>query len=245
MVTVVVVEDDEPLRQSIVKAIEVCPECRVVGEAADGEEGLQCVRRWKPELIVSDIQMPRLDGLEMLRMLRREGSDVQMIFLTAHGEFPNVRQALRLQALDFLLKPFRPDELTASILRLEPRLRKGSSGPALPELRDARPGPYSQAAIDYISAHYDDPAICVRQIALALELSEGHLSHLFKKETGFTLMGFLTAFRIHRAKLLLSDCRSRVSKVAEQVGYQSLSNFSVAFKKSTGISPSEYQKLHR
>lgn len=240
MITVVVVEDDDPLRQSIINAVEVCPQCRVIGQAADGEDGLQCVHRLKPDLVISDIRMPRLDGLEMLRILRQEGFRTQIIFLTAHGAFADVRQALRLQASDFLLKPFRPDELTASILRLQPRIGKGSA--AMPALQGAMLGPYSKAAIDYISAHYSDPGICIRQIARALEISEGHLSHLFKKETGLTLMGYLTAFRVHTAKLLLSDCRSRVSKVAEQVGYQSLSNFSVAFKKSTGISPSEYQK---
>ena len=79
-------------------------------------------------------------------------------------------------------------------------------------------------------------------IAAALGLSESHLGHLFKRETGYTLTGYLTHYRVHAAMSLLRDCRAKVYEVAEQVGYQDIAYFSSIFKKSTGISPSEYQK---
>ena len=73
-------------------------------------------------------------------------------------------------------------------------------------------------------------------------ISEGHLSHVFKKETSRTLGSYLTDYRIHVAMELLRDCRSKVYEVAEQVGYRDITYFSSTFKRGVGLSPSEYQK---
>ena len=78
-------------------------------------------------------------------------------------------------------------------------------------------------------------------MAQSLNISEGYLSHTFKKETDYTLLNYLTRYRIHKAMELLKDCRVKVYEVAEQVGYRDIAYFSATFKKYTGISPSEYQ----
>ena len=78
-------------------------------------------------------------------------------------------------------------------------------------------------------------------VAQSLHISEGYLSHTFKKETDYTLLGYLTRYRIHKAMERLQDCRVKVYEVAEQVGYRDIAYFSSTFKKYTGISPSEYQ----
>ena len=89
------------------------------------------------------------------------------------------------------------------------------------------------------------PGISVGSIAQHLGLSEGHLSHLFKKETDYTLLNYLTRYRIYKAMELLRDCRTRVYEVAEEVGYRDIAHFSATFKKVVGISPSEYQDTSR
>ena len=89
--------------------------------------------------------------------------------------------------------------------------------------------------------HYNDPDICVGSIAGYLNISEGHLSHIFKKETGYTILSYLTRHRIQQAKFLLKDCRIKVYEVAQKVGYRDIAYFSSTFKKQVGISPSEYQ----
>ena len=95
--------------------------------------------------------------------------------------------------------------------------------------------------MDYIGEHYNDPDITVGSIAQHLGISEGHLSHMFKKETDYTLLNYLTRYRIHKAMELLRDCRRKVYEVAEQVGYKDITYFSATFKKVVGMSPSEYQ----
>ena len=72
-------------------------------------------------------------------------------------------------------------------------------------------------------------------------MSEGHLSHVFKKETSYTIISYLTQYRVHTAMKLLQDCRYKVYEVAEMVGYRDVAYFGSTFKKQVGMSPSEYQ----
>ena len=104
---------------------------------------------------------------------------------------------------------------------------------------------YVLQAMDYIGAHYGEQTISVSTIAQHLGLSESHLSHLFRKETDYTLLNYLTRYRIHKAMELLRDCRTKVYEVAERVGYRDITYFSATFKKVTGMSPSEFQDTCR
>ena len=115
----------------------------------------------------------------------------------------------------------------------------------MPGLKKGDKSKYVLQAMDYIGAHYQDPNITVGEIARHLGLSEGHLSHTFKKETDYTLLNYLTRYRIHKAMELLRDCRLKIYEVAEQVGYRDITYFSATFKKLVGISPSEYQDTSR
>lgn len=248
MMKVVVVEDEELVRRGIVLAVDwASMGCVVVGEAADGEAGLEVIRRYQPDLIITDIKIPKLDGVEMLRQLRAEGNHAYAIFLTAYSDFDYVQAAVRLGAADYLLKPFQDGELEAVIDRLQRREAESRRGY---EPKACAPNPqdwkdkskYVMEAMRYIADHYNDPNIGIRSVAASLGVSEGHLSHVFKKETSYTISNYITSYRIHMAMELLRDCRSRVYEVAEQVGYRDLAYFSATFKKTVGLTPSEYQK---
>ena len=184
----------------------------------------------------------------MLRQLRERGNNAFVIILTAYDSFAYAQAALRLGAVDFLLKPFHDGELEQAVTRLKQRMDRagqgGEKGPApmpLPELKKGDKSKYVLEAMAYIGEHYHEPNIGVGAIAQHLGISEGHLSHTFKKETDYTLLNYLTRYRIHRAMELLRDCRLKVYEVAEQVGYRDIAYFSATFKKLVGMSPSEYQ----
>ena len=98
-----------------------------------------------------------------------------------------------------------------------------------------------EEAMDYIGKSCKDPGLSVGQVAAGLGLSEGHLSHLFKKETGLTVGSYLTRCRMQKAMALLKEGKLRVYEVAEAVGYKDITYFSGTFKKLTGMSPTEYQ----
>jgi len=244
MLRVVIVEDEEPVRRSLLEQVDwIGCGCTVVGQAADGVEGLRLIRQTAPGLVVTDIYMPRLDGLGMLRLLRQEGFAGEAAILTAHSQFSCAQEAVRLRCAEYLLKPLQPRLLEQAVTRIRTHLlRQAPRTALLPELPPDI-GPYSTAAAAYIAAHYGEE-LTVADIARYAQLSEGHLSHVFKQETGRTVIGYLTEYRMFMAKELLTDSRSRISEVAKKVGYQNLSNFSLAFKKYTGMPAMDYKK-HR
>ena len=244
MLKVLVVDDETVVRRGIVLGVDwAAMGCVIVGEAANGLEGIQAVERYKPNLIITDVRMPKMDGIEMMQELRRRGCQAHAILLTAYSDFEYVRSALQLGADDYLLKPFRDQELAAAVERvrqkLQERWEKGNDI-ELPLVKGDK-SKYVLKALEYISAHYADSGISITTIANHLGVSEGHLSHVFKKETNYTVVGYLTQYRIHMAMKLQRDRNHKVYEVAELVGYKDVAYFGSTFKKLTGVSPSEYQ----
>ena len=241
MIRVLVVDDEPLVRRGVAQGVNwAALSCEVVGEAANGEEGLDMARRLSPDLIITDIRMPRMDGIGMMNALRREGCKARCIVLTAHSDFEYARSALLFGADDYLLKPFRDEELEHAVLRACGRLAE--TAPAVPAAQQERPEAtgYVREAMDYIAAHYADEDISIAAIAEHLRVSEGHLSHVFKKQTGMTVTGYLTQYRIQAAMRLLASGRVKVYEAAAAVGYKDVTYFSSTFKKQTGLSPSEY-----
>ena len=243
MLKVLIVEDEEMIRKGIVLTVDwAALDCVVVGEASNGLEGLEAAKRLEPSLIITDLKMPQMDGIEMLQNLREQGCRAYVIILTAYDNFTYAQSALRLGAVDYLLKPFHDGDLENAILRLQNRRESGSDTPEIIDTpRKGDKSKYVLEAMAYISKHYNEPDISVGTVAQSLNISEGYLSHTFKKETDYTLLNYLTRYRIHKAMELLKDCRVKVYEVAEQVGYRDIAYFSATFKKYTGMSPSEYQ----
>ena len=277
---VLVVEDEEMIRKGIVLTVDwKALDCEVAGEAANGEEGLSAAEQLKPDIIITDLKMPKMDGISMLTELRKRGCTSKVIILTAYNSFSYARSALRLGAVDFLLKPYHDGELEEAIMRLrelypeddasdaagETAGGNGAAGPGgagaagnnagddagagkaadalpVPELWDGQGSRYVRQAIAYIREHYSDPDICVSEIAGALGISEGHLSHMFKKETGGTILFWMTRCRIREAIRLLKGGSMKIYEVAEAAGYRDIAYFSSTFKRITGHSPSEYTK---
>lgn len=261
MYKVIVIDDEMLVRRGIVMETDwQALNCVVVAEAGNGIEGLEAVRKYHPDLLICDIRMPKMDGIEMLKELRTEGNDVSVIFLTAYSEFSYAQSALKLLASDYLLKPFGDGELEQAVNNaLEKRKRtqeklENSKDEPLPELvlNKGDKSKYVMAAVDYISAHYGDPELCVAEIAEHLGISEGHLSHTFKRETDYTVAAYITRVRMRTAMKLLNDCRNKVYEVAEQVGYRDVAHFpaalrglSVLLPPNTRIEACKTTKMHK
>ena len=244
MMRVMVVEDEEMIRKGIVMAVDwAALDCIVVGEAANGEQALAVAEDCQPTLIITDLKMPKMDGLEMVRRLREAGSRAYVIILTAYDSFAYAQTAIRLGAVDFLLKPFHDGDLENAVLALQKRIA-AQTAPQPAPLPGVKPGPksrYVREAMVYLEQNCGSGDLSVGQAAAQLGLSEGHLSHLFKKETDMTLGAYLTRCRIQKAMALLREGKLKVYEVAEACGYRDIAYFSGTFKKITGKTPSEYQ----
>ena len=251
MYKVVVVEDEEIARKGIIFTINWdALNCMIAGEAANGEEGAEVIRRLSPDIIVTDLKMPRMDGVEMIAKLREQGNRAKFIILTAYGDFKYAQSAVKLGVSDYLLKPLKDGDLEQAILHIRSQIEdrpetREDAVPAAPVLRFSAEkkskNKYVEEATQYIREHYKED-ITISTVAGYLEISEGYLSRVFKKETDYTFTNYLTYYRMQVAMSLLKDCRVKVYEVADQVGYSDTAYFSVQFKKLLGVSPSEYQE---
>lgn len=236
MYKVVVIEDEKLVRQGIILSTNWSAiDCMVVGEAENGEEGLEVIRKCTPDIVITDICMPVMTGIEMVEKLKEDSHVPLVIFLTAYDDFSYAQQAIRLEVCDYILKPFKDGELENSIVNLLERNRKEtvSTGEADRnlQLKKGDKSKYLAEALSYIDEHYMDFDISVQKVAESIGISGGHLSHLFRKETNFTMMNYVVNCRIRAARNLLKDYHYKIYEVAEQVGYRDITYFSALFKK--------------
>jgi two-component system response regulator YesN len=243
---IVVVEDEYYVRKGLVHRFDWARlGCEVVGEASNGKEGLAVIQELAPDLVIADIEMPIMSGLEMAERLQLLQSPAAFLFLTAHEKFSYAQKAIKLEAVDYLLKPFRPEDLEQCILRLKSRLHLEETAAAGAIFIEIQPqSSYIRDAVQYVHQHYAED-IANSTVADALSLSEAYFCRLFKKEAGCTFTQYLTNYRMHIAAKLLVQSHDKINTIAEQVGFADGNYFSLTFKKLTGLSPREYQEKNR
>ena len=254
MYKVVVVEDEEIARKGIIFTINWdALNCMIAGEAANGEEGAAVIRRLSPDIIVTDLKMPRMDGVEMIAKLREQGNRAKFIILTAYGDFKYAQSAVKLGVSDYLLKPLKDGDLEQAVTRIIDQLEEGDrlrqkeeeETPIFRFNADRKAkNKYVEQAIKQIREHYKED-INISTVAEQLQISEGYLSRVFKKETDYTFTTYLSYYRMKVAMELLKEGNLKVYEVADAAGYSDTAYFSAQFKKVVGIAPSEYQERVR
>ena len=239
----VILVDDERL---IVKGLSsVVPwaelGCQVAGTAYDGAGGLALIRQLKPDIVLTDIRMPNMDGLTMLAALKSEFPRMQMSVLTAYRDFEYARQALNLGVCRYLLKPSDVNEIEEAVRLMAGRL--DALPPDTPEPGEDGPAGnfIVQAAMGYMREHYAEQHLSLSDVADHVYVSQWHLSKLLNRETEQSFFDLLAGIRIEKAKQLLADPARRIHEVAESVGYTDVAHFSKSFKKYVGCTPGEYR----
>ena len=247
----VMIIDDEPI---IVKGLSQVVKwesygCEIVGSASDGLEGLEMIRKLKPDIIFSDIAMPGMDGLKMIAALRVEHPDMMITILTGYRDFEFAQQAIRLGVNRFLLKPSNMSEIEEAVVSMTEALKKkngniGNSenaGPVEAEKEEGKAGSFIvNDALQYI-AENDAQKMSLNEVAEKTYVSQWHLSKLLNKHTGKSFSDILNQTRIENAKKLLQDPSLRIGDIAELVGFLDVAHFSRVFKKQAGISANEYR----
>lgn len=136
---ILIVEDEIRIRKGIAKLIQHHTKHTVIGEARNGEEGMEMVRLHQPDLVITDIRMPQMDGLEMIRRLREEDGAWRFVILSGYSEFEYAKQALRYGAEDYLIKPLAPEDVIGLLDTVQEKIeteRKKEQGKPEKKLRD-------------------------------------------------------------------------------------------------------------
>ena len=261
MIRLLIADDEKLEREALAEMVARRFEHEVVLELAEnGRKAADTAVLWGADLILMDIEMPGMSGLDAARAVLAQRPSCRVIFVTAYSLFQYAHEAVHLGACDYLLKPVDPDELEASIRRAmrqveaERKLEELATAKALPEPQDAGAAPAEDAADE------DSPAAMVMaqvrrylednymfdlsldSVGEILHISPAYLSAQFKKYQKMNFLDCLTELRINAAKKLLADPLRSTAEVASMVGYDDSSYFARAFKKRTGMTPTQYRR---
>ncbi|WP_461211029.1 response regulator transcription factor [Desulfocurvus sp. DL9XJH121] len=240
------VADDEIIVRSFIRQLveeEGLPVSPLL-QARNGLEAVEAARAHQPDLVLLDIRMPGLNGLEAAERIRGCAPRARIVILSAYDDFEYARKALRAGATDYLLKPVRPADVAKHIREVYEAGREAARAPEPGEAPDAARRSWPQpvrAAAEYAAGHLDEK-LTLEALAEAACCSPYHLSRLFTRHTGRPLMSYVRERRIARAKELLADASLSITEVAVNTGFESAAYFSESFKKLTGASPSQFRK---
>ncbi len=213
--------------------------CKVVCEACDGVMAVNQAKAYQPDIIIMDINIPVMTGLEALRLIREQNKDCACIIVSGYDEFEYCREALRLQITDYILKPVDFSEFGKVIENIKLRLIQ-SKCQNVEEHGDKLV--FQLAA--WLSKHLAED-ISLQSIAEEFHLNSSYISQLFKNELGMKYHDYLTKLRMDKAKALLASTGKSVSEIAGEVGFRDYRVFTKVFKSVEGESPSVFRNGFR
>lgn len=243
MINLVIVEDETNIRECLQSLFPWSSLGVEVSAAfANGQEAYKYLMSHSADLLLTDIRLPGLTGLELIQMLREGRNMIPVIILTGYRQFDYAQQAIRYKVDDFLLKPIKYEELTAAILRIRDKLESGitrKSEPADSVLDSTYHERIISSAKQYLTAHLTDASL--EEAAISVNLSPGYFSRLFHKVTGETFSDYLTGCRMKKAAEYLHGTNYKTYEISLMVGYDNPKNFTRAFKQYYHVTPREFR----
>lgn len=236
---VVILDDERIIRRGLEKILrENFPFINISASLSDGQEAMDYFIDQKADLLITDIRMPHYDGLTILKMLRAQKIDIDVIIISGYDDFKYCKEALRYQAFEYILKPIDKAEFINIIKKFVER--KGiDETEKLKVTLEAEKKIIRDIKI-YLKTNYKNP-IDLKVMAQQFHLNSVYISQLFKKETGESLTQYLLKIRMEKAAALLRDTDLQIQEISDNVGYHSTKQFSAAFKRYYEIIPSEYR----
>jgi len=239
----IVIEDEDLICQNIIKKAEALNlQLEFAGSADDGEQALSLIDKEVPNIVLTDIRMPVMDGLMLSKELYFAYPSIQIIIISGYDEFDYARQAIKFGVSDFLLKPLDSDELHSSLLKAIARLDSNKS--KLFQDNNISQSMSKAEVADYVETFIKENYknnISLNELADSLGFSSDYISKVFKKEKNITPIKFITKLRIYEAKLLLTTTNLDLLCISQLIGYTDQFYFSRVFKAQVGEYPSEYR----
>jgi two-component system response regulator YesN len=237
-----------------------------IEQADDGIHAMEAAERLKPDILLTDVRMPRMNGTELAYKIRERYPNCYIIFMSGYTDKEYMKAAINVSATAYVEKPIDLEELHSAIEKAvflsgeEKKLAVLKSKLPLFSLANsdeqtltinvqesyiqkARMRPIVTDILKYIDLHYQDVGLSLQQVAQHMYLTPSHICVIFKDETHSTINQHISHLRIEKAKEMLKDNRIKVKEVAAMVGYHDSNYFAKIFKKQTGFTPLEYREL--
>ena len=261
-----IVEDEAPIRGGMLRHVHWeelgIDEVRGVENA---EAALSLGESYVPDIILSDIRMPGMDGMQLCALYRERFPDCQILFITGYSDTDYLKTAIELGVVAYLNKPVDRKELEAALTKAVQaceRIRKNEEARKVMEVVEANPDVKAMVisrteskkggeerrlnyqmkeVIEYIEGHLSDPGLSLQILADHVGLTPTYLSNLFSRSMDMTFRQYVTEERIRKAKDLLKDPKLKQYEVAAAVGYEDPKYFARIFKDKVGMTPTEYR----
>ncbi len=253
MYNILIVDDEELEKHVLGKIIKdyFKEKCTLLF-AANGREAQEEAEYKKLDLVIMDIEMPGINGIQVTEKIKNLQPDCSLIFITAHDEFRYAREAIHLGAKDYILKPYMAKEVITAIERvlehiqvqnryLQKSFLEQVGEPLNEHERSQKLSFVVQEMMDYLNANYYKD-ISLQDAAEALHYSRSYFSKLFKQCFNKNFTAYLIEIRMEAAKQLLSKSLVNIKEISNKVGYSDSNYFTKVFKRSTGMNPSEYRE---
>ncbi len=238
---IAVIDDENGTRAGIIRLIKkINPDFVVVGEADNGYDGMLLIKSLCPDVVITDIMMPRLNGLEMIENARICSPNTRYLVLSGYAEFELAKQAIRLSVVDYLLKPITSDQLADALNRIYQGYGAQTAD------KTAEPGANSYSFIvEYIVKDiFENYAqrLYLEDYAKQLKVTPEYAGSIFSKETGKSFSLFLRDVRMEKAKKLIKNTDDKIYEIAYKTGYSDVKYFCRVFKEYTGVSAKSYAR---
>lgn len=255
---IIIVEDEEIIRNGLAVSFEWMEYgCSIVGLAKDGKEGLDMILELEPDIVISDIKMPKMTGIEMIQNARMQGKKFFSIILTSYAEFEYAKSAIEFGASGYLLKPVDEDELIDLLKSINDKINKKNRQKRIEEsIKDKiieneedwkiflKAGESSDSIIrsvyEIIQNKYSEK-LGINDVAEALKVSNSYISRKLKAKLNTSFVDLLSQYRIKKAISYLKKSNLMIYEISCKVGFSDYKYFCTVFKKYTSLSPSEYQ----
>ncbi|MEH7333048.1 response regulator [Neobacillus drentensis] len=252
--TILVVDDEPRTRHGLKKSLVTWAEGNYqIFTASNGEEAIELMQKQKVHILITDIRMPEITGLELLKMAKAQNYYPVIIVISAYSEFEYAQEALRLGVINYLLKPISKKALIEAVEGAVQAVEKQERAGMIEKVVDQKlmdvnaQNPSNRVpirdAIDYINKNIKNE-LTQKEVADHVHLNPSYLSVLFKEHVKLTFSEYVTRRRIQRAKELLISTNLPINDIAEESGYKTAKYFIKIFKELEGLTPSAYRKIN-
>lgn len=248
------IADDEPLiRRGIRQLIDLSSlQIGEIYEAKTGEEALELFEKFQPEIVLMDINMPKLDGLTAAKKIKSLIPETKIVIITGYNYFDYAQTAIKIGVEDYILKPISKKDVSELIVKLVSSLQEEKKDREIEKVlekiktadinKDIKKNKSKLLIENIIEDNYTNSQFTLTVLSEKLDLSSGYLSILFKKHFGIAFQDYLLQKRMEKAKLLLLTTELKNYEISEQVGFEDVNYFITKFKKYFQITPKQYRE---
>lgn len=213
--------------------------CSLIGEAENGKDALEKIKALSPDIVIMDISMPVMTGLEVIRQVRQRFPRIAFVIVSGYDDFSYCQEALRLRVEAYLLKPVNFDELQEIVDNLKIKLGEMDMLQGAPATDKDRK--LIRDMTDYLNQHLDEE-ISLKILGDVFYLTPNYISRIFRDELGVNYLAYLTHLRIERARNLLLTTDMAIADVSEAAGFHDYRSFTKVFKRYEGVPPTQFRK---